>query len=523
MIDSSEAVRRFRELRVLVIGDAMLDSYLEGRATRLCAEGPVPVVERTAIGRVPGGAANSAANARALGATVVLFGVTGDDEAGRYLRAALRERGIDDRWLVVDRAATTIHKLRVVADGHYAVRFDEGDGRVSGGAERALLARLDDAYAACDVVLVADYGYGVVSDRLIARLRKLRAAGSPRPLVVDSKDVRRFRDAGATVVTPNTREARAALGERQVTKDSRPSDPAMGLSLARRLLTVLDTEYVVVTLDAGGACYVDRRGRTLHLPAHPVARANDVGAGDTFTTALALALAAGATIDLALSVAIDAAGLAVAKSRTATVSDQELLGRVALRDLTGTDQGLELPQLVTRLEFERAMGRTIVFTNGVFDILHVGHLDLLRRAKTLGDLLVVGVNGDESVRRLKGPSRPVNQERDRLALIAALDMVDHAILFDADDPAGLIRALRPHVHVKGGDYAGKRLPEETALAELGARTVILPLVAGRSTTGVIDRIRGQAPAPYRHLGAGLPFSTAHLASEAVAHLESGDV
>lgn len=523
MIDAPETVRRFHGLRVLAIGDAMLDSYLEGRATRLCSEGPVPVVERTAIERFPGGAANSAANARALGATVMLFGVTGDDDAGRQLRAALRERDIDDRWLVADGAATTLHKLRIVADGQYAVRFDEGDGRVSVRAEQALLARLNDAYAACDVVLVADYGYGVVSDRLIARLRKLRAAGSPRPLIVDAKDVRRFGAAGATVVTPNVREARAALGEGEVAKGSCLADPAIGFTLARRLLGLLDAEYVVVTLDAGGACLLDRSGQAMHLPAHPVARANDVGAGDTFTTALALALAAGSTIDVAMRVAIDAASLAVAKSRTATVSGQELLGRVALRDLADTDRGLELPQLVTRLDFERAMGRTIVFTNGVFDILHIGHLDLLRRAKSLGDLLVVGVNGDKSVRRLKGLGRPVNQERDRLALIAALDMVDHAILFDADDPADLIRALRPHVHVKGGDYAGMRLPEETALAEIGARTVILPLVAGRSTTGMIDRIRGQTDEAYAHAGASLPVSSTHLTSESVANPESGDV
>lgn len=496
MINPLDVVRRFGGLRALVIGDAMLDSYLEGRATRLCSEGPVPVVARTAIERVPGGAANSAANARALGATVALLAVVGNDEAGRHLRAALRVRDIDDRWLIEDDAAVTLHKLRIVADGQYAVRFDEGDGHVSAQAEQALLDRLDDAYAACDVVIVADYGYGVASDRLIARLRELRATGKSRPLIVDAKDVRRFAMAGATVVTPNLQEALLALGEDRATRGPLPAAPAVGLALARCLLGLLDAEHAIVTLAADGVCLCDRADLALHLPAHPVIRANDVGAGDTFTTALALALTAGATVEEAARVGLDAAGLAVARQRTATVTGQELLGRVGLRCQTATDQGLDLPGLVTRLEWERATGRTIVFTNGVFDILHVGHVQLLRRAKALGDLLVVGVNSDRSVRRLKGPHRPVNQERDRLALVMALDAVDHAVLFDADHPADLIRALRPHIHVKGGDYAGKQLPEEVAVAEVGACTVLLPLVAGRSTTGLIDRILNHLPVGY---------------------------
>lgn len=383
-----------------------------------------------------------------------------------------------------------------MADGQYAARFDEGDGHVSPQAEQALLDRLQEAYTACDVVIVADYGYGVASDRLIARLRELRATGNSRPLIVDAKDVRRFAMADATVVTPNLDEALLALGEDRTTHGPLSAPPAVGLALARRLLGLLDAEHAIVTLAADGVRLCDRAYPALHLPAHPIARTNGVGAGDTFTTALALALTAGATIEEAARVGLDAAGLAVARPRTATVTGQELPGRVGLRCQTATGHGSDLPGLVTRLEWERATGRTIVFTNGVFDILHVGHVQLPRRAKALGDLLVVGVNSDRSVRRLKGPHRPVNHERDRLALIMAFDAVDHAVLFDADHPADLIRALRPHIHVKGGDYAGKQLPEEDAVAEVGARTVLLPLVAGRSTTGLIDRILNHLPVGY---------------------------
>src|SRR5690606_29637570 len=211
MVRAVEVVRRFRRLRALVIGDAMLDSYLEGTAARLCTEGPVPVVRKTAEERVPGGAANTAANLRALGAEVVFLGLVGEDVPGDLLRAALAARGVDDRWLVADPAVSTLHKLRILADGQYVVRFDEGDSRAASPAAHArLLEHLEHAVPTCDVVVVSDYAYGAVADDLIAQLRTLRAARHC-PLVVDSKALHRFHAAGAPVVTPNYLEARLAV------------------------------------------------------------------------------------------------------------------------------------------------------------------------------------------------------------------------------------------------------------------------------------------------------------------------
>lgn len=503
---SVDIVRAFRRLRVLVIGDAMLDSYLEGTAARLCSEGPVPVVRKTAERHAPGGAANTAANLCTLGAHVYFLGVVGADAAGASLRASLRGLGVDDRWLIEDEQAATPHKARILADGQYVVRFDDGDARpCTAGGRRRLLAHLDRAFPLCDLVVVSDYGYGVLTDEVIEHLVHLRSR-RPCILLVDSKHPWRFRHAGATVLTPNHLEARLAVEYSAPTPafavpGARPSaSVAETTAIARRLLEVINAEYAAVTMAADGVCLCDRHGLALHLPAHPVAQASVAGAGDSFAAAMALALGAGAEIAEAARIGIDAAGIAVTKQWTAVVRHQELLQRVSLRDHATPrarhGAGPGSPQAVARLsallDDERRAGRTVVFTNGVFDILHAGHVEFLRQAKELGDILVVGVNSDRGARRLKGRNRPINGECDRLALVAALGPVDHVILFDEDDPAVLIRTLRPHIHVKGGDYADEDLPEAAAVREAGGRVVILPLIGALSTSGVIERIMALA-------------------------------
>ncbi len=536
---SIECVRSFRQLRALVIGDAMLDTYLEGTASRLCSEGPVPVVQKTAEYRLPGGAANTAANIRALEADVLFLGVVGRDIAGTVLRSALDERGVSTDWLVEDESVQTLHKLRILADGQYVVRFDElqypqtsplhqrgplisrgfsaytgypdSTGRPKPATECAsatttsrLIARLEEAYALCDLIIVSDYCYGVLSEALIERLCTLQATYQ-KLLLIDSKALHRFRHVEATIVTPNYMEA-SLLVEGHVPPVYRPAlDLGEIERIAWQLLTLLSTKQVAVTLGEHGVFLLDRRGNALHLPAHPVAHPNDVGAGDSFAAAMALSLAAGLDVQEAAQIGIDAASIAVAKRWTAVVQQQELLQRVSLREYASHARSLtslhtgdnmsSLFQLVAHLEAERSAGRTIVFTNGVFDILHAGHVQFLRAAKALGDLLVVGINSDSSTRRLKGPGRPINSERDRMALVAALDMVDAVALFDEDTPTELIRILRPHIHVKGGDYANEALPEAAAVQEVGGRVVIVPLAGTLSTSSMIDRIVKETAKP----------------------------
>jgi len=484
-----DVVRGFPGLRVLVVGDAMLDTWLEGEAIRLCKEAPVPVVREASTTHCAGGAANTAANLAALGAEVSFVSLIGRDSAGDHLRQALREAGIDDAGLVEDGDVSSLHKLRVIANGQYVVRFDEGDTEQASAPGRALiLRRIADLYARCDAVVVSDYCHGAICDEVIGTLIRLRERGQ-KVIVVDSKEIARFCELQATMVTPNLREAHHAA-------DPRGSlDPRSTLTAAReigaRLRSLLRADQIAVTMANEGVLLIGPTGEQTHLPCHPVERAGDVGAGDTFTAAAALALTMGAPAALAVRVGIDSASIAVTRSRTSVVSYQDLLRRVSLDD---NPDPLSLKDVVARLEGERFLGKRIVFTNGVFDILHAGHVQLLRRARALGDVLVVGLNSDASTRRLKGPTRPVNRESDRIALVSALDVVDYAVLFDEDTPAELIRAIRPHVHVKGGDYMAEFLPEIEAVHEVGAEVEILSLVAGRSTTALIDRIVATATA-----------------------------
>ncbi len=483
MASRTELVRRFRGKRVLVIGDVMLDSYFEGTAARLCTEGPVPIVKRTAEIRQPGGAGNAAANLADLGAEPRLLGIVGNDATGAALRSALRGRGVSDEWLIADEAALTLHKLRILADGQYVVRFDEGDtSRQSHALSDQLMAMLDAAIEDCDAILVSDYTFGAVVDAFLTRLPALQVERAI-PLIVDSKNLRRFAEAGATVVTPNNLEASLLVDP------SAPVDHDYA-QLGRRLLSILDAEYAAITLAQDGVLLAGRDGSMRHVPSHPVARANDVGAGDTFAAALTLGLAAGADVIAAVEIGVDAAAIVIAKPHTATVGYQELLQRVNLRELSSQNDTGEgsLTRLLETLELRRMVGEHIVFTNGVFDILHAGHVEFLRQARAQGDLLVVGINSDRSARQLKGRNRPINSELDRLALIGALDPVDYCLLFDDETPTDLIRHIRPHVHVKGGDHAGIELPEAQAVRDGGGDVVILPLVGNLSTTSVIDRI-----------------------------------
>ncbi len=480
MPTSVEIVRRFRRLRALVVGDVMLDTYIDGAATRLCGEGPAPVVRKENERRAAGGAANTAANLRALGANVMLVGVVGRDTSATLLRQALRAMDVDDNWLVEESSVGTLQKTRVLADGQLLARVDEGETRAHiVRCEPLLLDALNRAAAQCDVIVVSDYCYGVLSSTVIAHIAHLRARYGV-PLVVDSKALERFAGAGATVVTPNSLEASLLVG---------PSGPPVQAPdfvamrhTGQRILALLDAEHVALTMAADGVLLLSREGGVAHIPAYPVAQAHEIGAGDSFAAGLALGLAAGAPLDEAGRLGVDAAGIAITKRWTAVATRRELLQRISLRTQTVGEAVVEgelgrrraLATLKLRLLREREAGRTVVFTNGVFDPLRASHVDFLRRAKALGDLLVVGVNSDEGARRRTLRS-PLNSEQERLALVAALDPVDHAVLFDEEAPMQLIRALRPHIHVKGGDYSGEALPEDEAVRAVGGRVVILPL------------------------------------------------
>jgi len=471
-------VRRFAGQRVLVVGDALLDAYLHGQATRVCSEAPVPVVEARYKTVAPGGAANTAANVASLGGQVCFLAVVGNDEASQTLRRELRARRVDDADLIVDHERSTVHKLRILANGQYLVRFDEGDSRpLSRDTRRRFLERFRALFESHATIIVSDYHSGVVGPALIETLAELNAQGEKRVLL-DSKKLLAFRRCPLSVVKPNHLEAAAILGWRPERADRHLDE--LGSQLVRRLLA----EWVVITLGEEGSAIFGRDGSYYRVPPRPVLNPQPVGAGDTYIAALSLALEAGSDMHTAAEIAAEAAAVAASRAGTACVSQQELLQRLSQRG----DPLADAADLLAQADQHRKQGRRIVFTNGCFDILHSGHVTFLQQARALGDVLIVGVNSDDSVRRLKGETRPINSQADRVAVLAALEAVDHVVLFDEDTPERLIAQLRPDLHVKGSDYTIERLPEARIVESYGGEVVILPLVEGKSTTAVVRKI-----------------------------------
>jgi D-beta-D-heptose 7-phosphate kinase/D-beta-D-heptose 1-phosphate adenosyltransferase len=484
----AQIVDAFGDLRALVIGEAILDTYLEGTAGRVSQEAPVPVVTLTGRRHVAGGAANTAVNVRCLGAEATLLSFVGDDPEAAVLRDVLARAGVGTDLLLTAPGRRTLAKNRVFAASQMLVRFDDGStGTLDETSERALVERLRGAFENADAVVVSDYAYGIVTPFVVETLAELQSR-DPRVLVVDARDLRAFRAAGVTAVKPNFTEALGLLAPVEANGEGRVE---LVVGAGERLLDETGARIAAVTLDSDGVVLVERGRPAYRTYREPVTSRSPTGAGDTFASALALALAAGASAPEAAEIASAAAALVVGKAGTSACGAEEL--REAL---SGGGKHLEdRGRAALRARLEREQGRRVVFTNGVFDILHRGHVTLLSRAKELGDVLVVGINSDASVRRLKGPERPVNPLDDRIQVLAALSSVDYIVPFDEDTPDELIEAIRPDVFVKGGDYTRETLPETDLVERLGGEVRILPYIEDRSTTGVIERIRTLQPAP----------------------------
>jgi D-beta-D-heptose 7-phosphate kinase/D-beta-D-heptose 1-phosphate adenosyltransferase len=478
----------FTKLNVLVLGDAMLDSYLDGTAERLCPEAPIPVVAVSHRTDVPGGAANTAANVSSLGGQTILLSVLGTDPEAELLRRALAARGVSTAHLLAHPARRTLAKNRVMASSQLLVRFDQGGAApLDRHTEQQLLERLHDLFYRCDALIVSDYQYGVVTPRVIRALAELQRR-APRIVVVDAKAPGVYREAGVTAVKPNYQQALRLLGLRKPGAAGSRVDSIA--AHGERLLTLTGAQIAAVTLDVEGALIFERGKPAYRTYARPAPHARAAGAGDTFVSALALALAAGAHTPAAAELASAAAACVVAQDGTVACPAAELREYVSSAGKYVTD----VDRLLSRVEFHRQHGRRIVFTNGCFDLLHRGHITYLNRAKDLGDILIVGVNSDASVARLKGPGRPINALDDRIQVLAALSCIDYVVVFDEDTPSELIRAVRPDVCVKGGNYTRAALPEASLVEELGGTVEILPYVEDQSTTSIIERIRAAGAA-----------------------------
>src|SRR5215213_6598653 len=430
-------VDAFSRLHVLVIGEAMLDTYLDGKATRLSREGPVPIVAIDRQTDVAGGAANAAANLVALGARVSFLSLTGDDDAAGVLRMALRAQGVPDDNVVSEPGRRTLTKRRISADGQLLLRFDEGSTQpASGAVERDLIDRLESVYETVDAVLISDYGYGVLTSRLVDRLGDLLKRRRV-PVVVDAKDPTAYRNLAPTAAKPNYAEAAQLLGEPVSEASSvRIGQIARG---AGRLLELTGAQVVAVTLDRDGALVFERAAPVYRTYAEPNPHSRAAGAGDTFVSVMALGLTVGAETSAVAEAAAAASSIVVDKSGTATCTADELRARLCSGEKVVADRRV----LATLVAGFAAAGRRVVLTNGCFDILHRGHITYLNRAKALGDVLIVGLNTDDGVRRLKGDGRPINSLDDRAQVLAGLSAVDYIVPFAEDTAVELAQQIRP--------------------------------------------------------------------------------
>ncbi|HEX7081066.1 MAG TPA: bifunctional D-glycero-beta-D-manno-heptose-7-phosphate kinase/D-glycero-beta-D-manno-heptose 1-phosphate adenylyltransferase HldE [Gammaproteobacteria bacterium] len=467
------SVPDFSALRVLVAGDAMLDEYWFGDTGRISPEAPVPVVRTVSAEQRPGGAANVALNLAALGVATSLAAIVGADERGRHLASLLEQRNVRCRF-VFSADAPTVHKLRVLARNQQLIRLDSELSLAPAAGD--LVPLVEAALGEADVVVLSDYAKGTLSraPELIA-LAKRRGL----PVLVDPKgeDFARYR--GATVLTPNQGEFRAVAGPW--------SSEAEFLRKGEALRDALGLDALLVTRGERGMALFERGRKPLLLDAEAREVFDVTGAGDTVIASMAAALGAGLPAAEAAELANLAAGLVVGKIGVATVSRAEL--RLALHRRGSGGRGLvTADELVELVREAKARGERVVMTNGCFDILHAGHVAYLEEAKSFGNRLIVAVNDDDSVRRLKGPSRPVTPLEDRMAVLAGLAAVDWVVPFAEDTPAALIGRLLPDVLVKGGDYRPEDIAGGAAVLEHGGEVRVVSLKEGRSTSAVIATI-----------------------------------
>jgi len=480
----------WRNAKVLVVGDAMLDKYIWGEVERISPEAPVPVVRAALHDEKPGGAANVAMNLAGMGACVTLCGFGGGDPDQERLESLLADAGVEPVLTTVSGSPTTT-KLRILAGNQQIMRLDtEGFPAHPSPAHQELLQHALEILPDFPVVVLSDYAKGVLTENicqaLIARARQFNI-----PVLVDPKNPSFARYRGATVICPNRKELSAAAGEPS-------SDLDRLLAAGQAMLPSLGIRTMMVTLGEKGIAVL-RADSRLHAPA-VVRQVYDVsGAGDTVIAVLALAMACDVEMKTAVRVANIAAGIVVNKVGTVPIQRDELLGALSQGITIQMDEKLlPLDRLLSRVACWRSAGERVVFTNGCFDILHIGHVTLLEQARRMGDRLIVALNSDDSVRRVKGAPRPIVSQCERAKILAALSAVDAVVIFDDNTPLKLIAAICPDVLVKGGDYTEENVIGAREVRAWGGRVELIPLVEGVSTTRLIVKSAARvsaSPAP----------------------------
>ena len=470
---------RFADLNIWVIGDLMLDEYVTGAVERISPEAPVPVVRAQSTEHRLGGAANVARQIAMLGARVSLAGICGEDAPGEELLRLCSAAAIDTRAVLKLSGRHTTRKLRVVSHSQQLLRLDWEDIQpCAANVTLQLLEKLDSGEPPAAIIL-SDYAKGVLTPETLAAMLRSR---STIPRVVDPKhrDFARYR--GATTVTPNLHELEVACGRTLPVEDT-----AAIAAAARSVMANAGLESMVVTLGSRGMLVVPHDAPEVAVPAMRHEVYDVTGAGDTAIAVLTLALAAQAPLIEAAQLANAAAGVSVCQVGAVAVSAASIRDALAAHP---DGKLLSRQELAARAATWRSEGKRIVFSNGCFDLLHAGHLSLLSHASKLGDVLVLAINSDASVRRLKGPERPLVPQAERAALLAALTFVDAVTIFEEDTPLAVLQTIKPHVLVKGGDYQPSEVIGRELVEAAGGRVVIVPLTPEKSTSSLVARIRG---------------------------------
>ncbi|MDR0453446.1 MAG: bifunctional D-glycero-beta-D-manno-heptose-7-phosphate kinase/D-glycero-beta-D-manno-heptose 1-phosphate adenylyltransferase HldE [Deferribacteraceae bacterium] len=464
---------KLTEARVLVIGDIMLDKYIFGSVSRISPEAPVPVLKTEKEIKTLGGAANVAHNIAALKAGCALIGVAGNDPDKAALREMLNDLSIDSALIYSGQKTTA--KIRVIGEHQQIVRIDYEDTfEPSPEIYKTILTHIDSRIFQVNAIILSDYGKGFVFADL-CRYVITNANSAGKITVIDPKGADWSKYTDATIVTPNIKELGEAAGLNVPNTDE---DVA---AAGKKIREMYNLKYLVVTRSEKGITIISEKF-TLHLPTQAQEVYDVSGAGDTVVAVLAVMLGAGFNIEEAVAAANASAGVVVSKIGTVPITYAELFRVCSGRK---SEAAASFDQLLIRLEEARADGKKIVFTNGCFDVLHRGHIDYMRRARKLGDMLIVGLNSDASTKRLKGQSRPINNQNDRAFMLSALECVDHVVVFEEDTPYNLLAQIRPDILVKGGDYESG----EVVGREFAGDVVIMDFVYGYSTTSILEKIK----------------------------------
>ncbi len=478
----AQLVEQLPNAKVLCIGDVMLDRFVYGSVTRISPEAPIPIIRVERESAMLGGAGNVTRNATALGASVRFLSLVGDDLPGReVMEYVANDKGVEP-YIQIERNRPTTIKTRYIAGGQQLLRSDNETTATLAAATISNLSALA-AQLAPDVsaIVLSDYGKGVLhGDVVAATIAAARKAG--KPVIVDPKGTDYSIYRGATVVTPNRAEAQAATGI-----DIQSDEDA--IAAATKIITECGIENVLLTRSQDGMTLVTSTGDAIHLPTEAREVFDVSGAGDTVVACLASAIAGGASLSDAARIANVAAGIVVGKIGTAVVYPDELISVLHHHDLMiGEAKLMPLDRMVDRVERWRRKGYKVGFTNGCFDLLHPGHLSLLQQARSNCDRLIVGLNSDASVKRLKGEARPVQSEAARAAVLGSLETVSGVVIFGEDTPITVIEALKPDILVKGADYTIDKVVGADIVQGYGGKVVLANLADGFSTTSTIARI-----------------------------------